>query len=101
MLPLTTKQAEFKALIKSRTRQGVPPTYDELADVAGIAKSGVHRMLTCLKERGHVEFEPNRRQTLRVIEAMPSLDGLSRPQLVLLRNQIDAALASRFGEPVQ
>jgi len=102
MLPLTTKQAAFKALIKDRTRQGVPPTYAELAEAFGLSsKGGVHRMLTCLKERGHVAFEPCRHGTLRVIEALPALDGLSRAQLVMLRDQIDAALAARFAEPAR
>jgi SOS-response transcriptional repressor LexA len=101
MLPLTTKQAEFKALIQSRTRQGVPPTFEELSQASGLVKSGVHRMISELKKRGHVDFVPNRRQTLRIIEPdLPSLEGLTRKQLVRLHAQIEAALADRFAERV-
>lgn len=102
MLPLTTKQAEFKKLIQSRTRQGVPPTFDELAQASGLVKSGVHRMISELKKRGHVDFEPNRRQTLRVLEPdLPSLEGLTRKQVARLLAQCEAFLANGFAEPAQ
>jgi SOS-response transcriptional repressor LexA len=100
MLPLTTKQAEFKALIVKLTVNDVPPSYQELADASGLAgPPAVNRLLRALKERGHVAFEHGRARTLRVIEPdLPSIEGLTKLQLVRLRGEIDAALAARFAE---
>jgi DNA-binding MarR family transcriptional regulator len=100
MLPLTTKQAEFKALIARMTVGDVPPTYEALASAAGIVKSQVHYMLRRLKERGHVEFEFGRARTIRIVaDDLPALETLSTSQLVRLRDKIDARLASKFAEP--
>jgi SOS-response transcriptional repressor LexA len=100
MLPLTTKQAEFVGLIRKLTKDGVPPSYQELADASGLAgPPAVNRMLRALKERGHVTFEHGRARTIRVIEPdLPSLEGLTKTQLIRLRERIDAALAARFAE---
>lgn len=56
-LGLTYEQARCLGVIrKSFQDRGIPPTYSEMAAALGLrSKSGVHRLLSALTDRGHVK----------------------------------------------
>jgi len=72
---LTQKQKDLLLLIDKRIKAaGVPPSYDEMKDSLGLAsKSGIHRLITALEERGFIRRLPNKARALEVLK-LPS-DG--------------------------
>lgn len=58
---LTSKQAQLLDFIRDyRSENGFTPSYDEMREEMGLAsKSGIHRLVTALEERGHVFRVPN------------------------------------------
>lgn len=69
-LPLTRKQQEALDFIKTYiAREGVAPTYAEIAAGVGLAgQSGAHRLLVCLRDRGRIRFTPRLARTIEVLE---------------------------------
>jgi len=57
---LTQKQRDLLILIDKRIKAvGVPPSYDEMKDALGLAsKSGIHRLISALEERGFIRRLP-------------------------------------------
>ncbi|MGB6229636.1 MAG: transcriptional repressor LexA [Litorimonas sp.] len=80
---LTQKQKDLLVLIDTRIKAvGVPPSYDEMKDALGLAsKSGIHRLITALEERGFVRRLPNKARALEVIKMPEGLqnDDALRP----------------------
>ena len=76
---LTRKQNELLRFIHERLKEtGVPPSFDEMKDALDLrSKSGIHRLIMALEERGFIRRLPNRARALEVIK-MP--DGLGAPQ---------------------
>lgn len=67
-LALTRRQADCLRAIEDLTVDGVGPTYDQLRVRLGIgSKSGIHRLITALRERGRVRHLHGRRQSLEVV----------------------------------
>src|SRR5688572_8056293 len=79
---LTRKQLELLLFINERLKEsGVPPSFDEMKDALDLrSKSGIHRLITALEERGFIRRVPNRARALEVLrlpEAVnPSFAGL-------------------------
>jgi repressor LexA len=75
---LTRKQHELLRFIHERLREtGVPPSFDEMKDALDLkSKSGVHRLIMALEERGFIRRLPNRARALEVIR-LP--EGLGAP----------------------
>ena len=67
---LTQKQKDLLILIDRKIKAvGVPPSYDEMKDALGLAsKSGIHRLITALEERGFIRRLPNKARALEVIK---------------------------------
>ena len=67
---LTQKQKDLLLLIDNRIKAvGVPPSYDEMKDHLGLAsKSGIHRLITALEERGFIRRLPNKARALEVLK---------------------------------
>ena len=67
---LTQKQKDLLLLIDRKIKAvGVPPSYDEMKDALGLAsKSGIHRLITALEERGFIRRLPNKARALEVIK---------------------------------
>ena len=59
---LTKKQFELLRFIHERLKEsGVPPSFDEMKDALDLrSKSGIHRLITALEERGFIRRLPNR-----------------------------------------
>ncbi|MCF6320462.1 MAG: transcriptional repressor LexA [Rhizobiaceae bacterium] len=66
---LTRKQRELLLFINDRLQQeGVPPSFDEMKDALELkSKSGIHRLITALEERGFIRRLPNRARALEII----------------------------------
>src|SRR3978361_699709 len=66
---LTRKQHELLMFIHERIKEsGVPPSFDEMKDALDLAsKSGVHRLISALEERGFIRRLPNRARALEVL----------------------------------
>jgi len=65
---LTRKQYELLVFIDQRLREsGVSPSFDEMKEALGLrSKSGIHRLITGLEERGFVRRLPHRARALEV-----------------------------------
>src|SRR3712207_7009906 len=66
---LTRKQHELLRFIHERLREsGIPPSFDEMKEALDFkSKSGIHRLITALEERGFIRRLPNRARALEVI----------------------------------
>src|SRR5258708_2271180 len=73
---LTRKQFELLRFISERLKEsGVPPSFDEMKDALDLrSKSGIHRLITALEERGFIRRLPNRARAIEVIK-MPELSS--------------------------
>jgi repressor LexA len=81
---LTRKQYELLRFIHERLKEsGVPPSFDEMKDALDLrSKSGIHRLITALEERGFIRRLPNRARALEVIRlpetVAPAMGGPRR-----------------------
>jgi len=66
---LTEKQKELLLFIHERMQEkGVPPSFDEMKDALDLkSKSGIHRLITALVERGFIRRLPHRARAIEVI----------------------------------
>ena len=66
---LTEKQSELLRFIHRRLKQtGVPPSFDEMKEALDLrSKSGIHRLVMALEERGFIRRLPNRARALEVL----------------------------------
>lgn len=77
---LTAKQQELLIFIQRRLEEGgVSPSFDEMKDALDLkSKSGIHRLISALEERGFIRRLPNRARALEVIR-LPEGVGRSAP----------------------
>jgi repressor LexA len=68
MFMLTRKQRELLKFIQERLGDsGISPSFDEMKEALGLkSKSGVHRLITGLEERGFIRRLPHRARALEV-----------------------------------
>lgn len=66
---LTRKQKELLLLIRDRmAAEGVPPSFDEMKQALGLrSKSGIHRLITGLEERGFIKRLAHRARALEIL----------------------------------
>lgn len=66
---LTRKQKELLLLIRDRmAADGVPPSFDEMKEALGLkSKSGIHRLITGLEERGFIKRLAHRARALEIL----------------------------------
>ena len=75
---LTAKQRELLIFIDGRLKQdGVSPSFDEMREALDLkSKSGVHRLISALEERGFIRRLPNRARALEIVK-LPETKGAS------------------------
>ena len=73
---LTNKQRELLILVNDRLRKdGVPPSFDEMKDALDLkSKSGIHRLITALEERGFIKRLANRARAIEILK-LPDSDS--------------------------
>ncbi len=66
---LTQKQYDLLKFIHERLKEaGVPPSFEEMKEALDLrSKSGIHRLITALEERGFIRRLPNRARALEVV----------------------------------
>jgi repressor LexA len=107
---LTRKQHELLMFIHERMKEsGIPPSFDEMKDALDLrSKSGIHRLITALEERGFIRRLPNRARALEVIRLPDSMNpSLGGRKARFEPNIIDgnlgkvAAMPPRSAQPAQ
>jgi repressor LexA len=77
---LTTKQKELLMFIHERLKEtGVPPSFDEMKEALDLkSKSGIHRLITALEERGFVRRLPHRARAMEIVRLPDSMPQAQR-----------------------
>ena len=67
---LTAKQHELIRFIQQRLEEtGISPSFEEMKDALDLkSKSGVHRLISALEERGFIRRLPNRARALEIVK---------------------------------
>ncbi|MBM3595976.1 MAG: repressor LexA, partial [Alphaproteobacteria bacterium] len=93
---LTRKQHELLRFIGTRLEEsGVAPSFEEMKEALDLkSKSGVHRLISALEERGFIRRLPNRARALEVIRSPEDL-GAKKP----VPAAADASPAPRAAPP--
>jgi repressor LexA len=89
---LTSKQRELLLFINDRLGEtGVSPSFDEMREALSLkSKSGVHRLISALEERGFIRRLPNRARALEVVK-LPESAAPATGNVVQLRPAAAAA----------
>ena len=106
---LTSKQRELLLFINDRLGEtGVSPSFDEMREALELkSKSGVHRLISALEERGFIRRLPNRARALEVVklpEFTAPAGAAAKPPLPTAANDtIDIPLHGRIaaGTPIE
>jgi repressor LexA len=107
---LTAKQHELLLFINDRLNQsGISPSFDEMREALDLkSKSGVHRLISALEERGFIRRLPNRARALEILKlpesAIPAAAAAPRPAVPAAANDtIEIPLHGRIaaGTPIE
>ncbi len=73
---LTRKQLDLLKLIQVRVQKdGVPPSFDEMKEALNLkSKSGIHRLITALEERGFIRRLAHRARAIEIIKFPDGMD---------------------------
>ncbi len=74
---LTKKQLDLLEFIHKRVqRDGVPPSFDEMKEALDLrSKSGIHRLITALEERGFIRRLAHRARALEIVKLPDAMQG--------------------------
>ncbi len=74
---LTKKQLDLLEFIHKRMqRDGVPPSFDEMKDALDLrSKSGIHRLITALEERGFIRRLAHRARAIEIVKLPEAMGG--------------------------
>jgi len=74
---LTKKQLDLLEFIHERVqRDGVPPSFDEMKEALDLrSKSGIHRLITALEERGFIRRLAHRARALEILKLPDSMQS--------------------------
>jgi len=77
---LTRKQKELLLLIRDRMAvDGVSPSFDEMKEALGLkSKSGIHRLITGLEERGFIKRLPHRARALEITRLPEGVESAAK-----------------------
>ena len=96
---LTRKQIELLRFVNERLKEtGVPPSFDEMKDALDLrSKSGIHRLITALEERGFIRRLPNRARAIEVIKLPELASAASNGRRGFTPSVIEGNLGRRSG----
>ncbi|MAF29047.1 MAG: repressor LexA [Croceicoccus sp.] len=77
---LTRKQHELLLFIQQRLEEsGISPSFEEMKEALDLkSKSGVHRLISALEERGFIRRLPNRARALEIIRQPDDVTGTAK-----------------------
>ena len=92
---LTRKQHELITFIQNKLEEsGISPSFEEMKEALDLkSKSGVHRLISALEERGFIRRLPNRARALEVIKTPEGSVAKSTPRAAANTNSANDALA--------
>ncbi|MDP2085005.1 MAG: transcriptional repressor LexA [Gemmobacter sp.] len=96
---LTRKQMELLDFIRTRMgADGVPPSFDEMKEALDLkSKSGIHRLITALEERGFIRRLAHRARAIEIVKLPEAMEAPGfRPRLVA-----ESAPPPRGARPVE
>jgi len=98
---LTRKQHELLLFIHERLKEtGIPPSFDEMKDALDLAsKSGIHRLITALEERGFIRRLANRARALEVLRLPDSIAPGLNAQRKFSPSVIEGSLGRNVAPP--
>ncbi len=81
---LTRKQLDLLDFINKRVRRdGVPPSFDEMKEALDLrSKSGIHRLITALEERGFIRRLAHRARAIEIIRLPEALESGFQPRVI-------------------
>jgi len=90
---LTEKQFELLNFIHQRLKEsGIPPSFDEMKEALHLrSKSGIHRLITALEERGFIRRLPHRARALEIIRLPEAVARGLRPRTGFLPSVIEGS----------
>ena len=76
---LTRKQLDLLEFIHSRLqRDGVPPSFDEMKEALDLrSKSGIHRLITALEERGFIRRLAHRARAIEIVKLPEAMERMA------------------------
>jgi repressor LexA len=91
---LTQKQFDLLKFIHERLKEaGVPPSFEEMKEALDLrSKSGIHRLITALEERGFIRRLPNRARALEVVRLPETVAPGLGPKKGFSPNVIEGSL---------
>src|SRR5487761_2646621 len=100
---LTKKQSELLRFIHERLKEaGVPPSFDEMKDALDLrSKSGIHRLIMALEERGFIRRLPNRARALEVLRLPESTTPMGARGNRFEPSVIEGTLGRRAVSPAE
>jgi repressor LexA len=103
---LTRKQLELLDFIQNRTaRDGVPPSFDEMKDALDLrSKSGIHRLITALEERGFIRRLAHRARAIEIIKLPEAMGRPGFSPKVIAGDRADpprGAIAVQSGQVIE
>lgn len=99
---LTRKQLELLDFIKTRMDvDGVPPSFDEMKDALDLrSKSGIHRLITALEERGFIRRLAHRARALEIVKLPDAMERPGFSPKLILGDKVDPAPQPRAALPI-
>ena len=82
---LTRKQMDLLEFIHKRMQKdGVPPSFDEMKEALDLrSKSGIHRLITALEERGFIRRLAHRARAIEIVRLPDNIDaGGFKPRVI-------------------
>ena len=102
---LTRKQSELLTYLNDHMQQhDVPPSFDEMRDALGLAsKSGVHRLVSGLEERGYIRRLANRARAIEILKPVTAAGGVVTRAVETASNLVSLPLLGRIaaGTPIE
>jgi repressor LexA len=91
---LTPKQQELLSFIQTRLEEGgVSPSFEEMKDALDLrSKSGIHRLINALEERGFIRRLPNRARALEVLKLPDAMHRAPAPAVTVPKAPAPAVL---------
>jgi len=97
---LTRKQHQLLMFIHERMQnQGVSPSFDEMKDALQLkSKSGIHRLITGLEERGFLRRLPHRARALEILRLPDNIEPVERSRPSFAPRLVDVS-EKQYTEP--
>ena len=98
---LTAKQHELIRFIQQRLEEtGISPSFEEMKEALDLkSKSGVHRLISALEERGFIRRLPNRARALEVVK-LPENAVMGAAQPAPANDSVVSAITPKPVAPV-